>query len=48
MYRSNSVKNKQKQKDQEKNLQVQIPEHVLIENMIILVGDRPFELQELQ
>ena len=38
MYRSKSVKNKQKQNNQEKKLKAQIPEHVPIENMIILVG----------
>ena len=46
MYRFESVKNKQKQKDQEKKLKTQIVEHVLIENMIMIVGGRPFELHE--
>lgn len=46
MYRSKSVKNKQEQKDQEKKLKAQIPEHTPIENRVILVGGRPFELQE--
>ena len=38
MHRSKSVKNKQKQKDQDKKIKAQIPEHVPIENTIILVG----------
>lgn len=46
MYRSKSVKNKQEQKDQERKLKTQIPEHTPIENRVILVGGRPFELQE--
>ena len=46
MYRSKSVKNKQKPKDQEEKLKARIPEHVPIENMIIFVGGRPFKLQQ--
>ena len=46
MYRSKSVKNKQEQKVQEKKVKAQIPEHVPIENMIILVGGRFFEFEE--
>ena len=38
MYRSKSVKKQQKQKDHERKLKAEIPEHVPIENMIILVG----------
>ena len=46
MYRSESGKNKQEQKDQEKHLRAQIPEHAPIENRVVLVGGRPFKLQE--
>ena len=45
MYRSKSVKNIQKQKDQEKKLKAQTLEHMPIENMYFS-GGRPLELQQ--
>ena len=42
----NQLKNKQEQKVEEKKVKAQMPEHVPVENMIILVGGRCLELQE--
>ena len=42
----NQIKISKSTKTKRKKLKAQMPEHVPIENMIMLVDGRPFELQE--